>query len=84
MGYSRCPMVSAKDREHFRRIAEAEAELNREAVRESAARSPGENIALGFALSEFAVAFGADLSRPDEVSPASLWRERTSHCSSDR
>jgi hypothetical protein len=77
-------MVSAKDREHFRRIAEAELELNRESVRESAARSPGENIALGFALSEFGASFGADLFRPDEVSPASLWRERTSHRSSKR
>jgi len=76
LGYRRRVMVSAKDREHFRRIAEVEAELNAEAIRDSAARSPGENIALGFALSEFAAAFGADLSRPDEVSPARLWRER--------
>jgi hypothetical protein len=71
-------MVSAGDREHFRRIAEAELELNREALRESAARSPAHNIALGFALSEFAAAFGADLSRPDDVSPARLLRERAS------
>ena len=76
-------MVSAKDREHFRRIAEAEAELNREAIRESAARTPGDNIALGFALSAFAAAFGADLSRPDEVSPARLWHERTARRASD-
>jgi hypothetical protein len=76
MGYTDTSMVSAKDREHFQRIAAFEAELNREAIRESAARTPGENIALGFALSEFAVAFGADLSRPDDVSPARLWRER--------
>ena len=69
-------MVSAQDREHFRCLAEREAELNRDAIRESAARTPGENIALGFALSEFASAFGGDLSRPDEVSPAALWRER--------
>ena len=72
-------MVSAKDREHFRRIAEFEAELNREAIRECAARSPGENIALGFALSEFAAAFGASRPRRDEVSPARLWRERAGH-----
>jgi len=76
-------MVSAKDREHFRRLAELEGELNREAIRESAARTPGENIALGFALSEFATAFGADLSRPDEVSPARLWRERATRRASD-
>jgi hypothetical protein len=76
MGYRAASMVSVKDREHFRRIAEYEAELNREAIRESAARTPGENIALGFALSEFAMAFGADLSRPEEVSPAHLWRAR--------
>ena len=84
MGYPTDPMTSTKDREHFRRIAEVEADLNREAVRESAARSPGDNIALGFALSKFAAAFGADLSRPDDVSPASLWRKRTAHRTSDR
>jgi hypothetical protein len=76
-------VVSDSDREHFRRIAEAEAELNREAIRDCAARTPGANIALGFALSAFATAFGADLSRPDEVSPASLWRERVSRRTSD-
>jgi hypothetical protein len=36
-GVSYRQMVSAKDREHFRRIGEIEAELNREAIRESAA-----------------------------------------------
>ena len=77
-------MVSAKDREHFRRIAEVEAELNREAMRESAARSPGDNIALGFALSEFAAAFASDLSRSDDVSPARLWRERGAQRTGDR
>jgi hypothetical protein len=66
-------MVSAEDREHFRRLAEAEAMLNREAVHESAARAPGDTIALGCALSEFAVAFAADPSRPVEVSPADEW-----------
>jgi hypothetical protein len=76
-------MVSAKDREHFRHLAEGEARLNREAIQESAARTPGENIALGFALSEFAAAFGADLSRSDEVSPARLWRERAAQRTSD-
>jgi len=77
-------MVSPEDREHFQRLGEAEAELNREAIRECAARTPGENIALGFALSEFGVAFGADLSRPDEVSPARLWRERALDHTSDQ
>ncbi len=77
-------MVTAGEREHFRRIAEFEARLNREAVRESAARSAGENIALGFALSEFAAAFGADLARGDEVSPARLWRERVLRAASSR
>ena len=69
-------MVTAGDREHFRRIAEFEARLNREAIHECAARTAGENIALGFALSEFASAFGADLAHGDEVSPSRLWRER--------
>ena len=76
VGYPSRVMVAPADRDHFRRIAEAEAEMNREAVLDSASRSPGENIALGFALSEFAAAFGADLTRADEVSPARLWRER--------
>jgi len=69
-------MVSEEDRQHFRRIAEVEAELNREAIRGSAARTPGENIALGLALSAFAAAFGGDLSHPDDVRPISLWRVR--------
>ena len=76
-------MVSDSDRDHFRRIAEAEARFNRAAVRACAARTPGANIALGFALSAFATAFGADLSRPDEASPARRWRERTIHRASD-
>ena len=54
-------MVSEKDRAHFQCIAEAEAELNEEAVRAAARRPPGHNIALGFALSEFA-AVGEPLS----------------------
>jgi len=69
-------MVSDKDREHFRRIAAIEAELNDEAVRAAASRSPGDNIALGFDLSEFAAAFGGDRSHPDEVPPIQLWRNR--------
>lgn len=71
------------ERAHFHRIAEVEVELNREAMRADAGRLPGANIALGFALSEFAAAFGADLSRPDEVSPASLWRARERRGSDD-
>jgi hypothetical protein len=35
-------------------------------------------------LSEFAAAFGADLSRPDEVSPARLWRERAARRMGER
>ena len=74
VSYGPLVMVSVEDREHFRRIAEAEADLDRESIRAAAARSPGENIALGLELSEFASAFGGDLSRPDEVAPACLWR----------
>ena len=69
-------MVSDKDREHFRRIAAIEAELNDEAVRRGAARSPGDNIMLGFELSEFAAAFGGDISHVDEVPLIQLWRAR--------
>jgi len=69
-------MVSERAREHFRRIAEAEAELNAESVRHDAQQSPGDNIARGLELSEFAAAFGADLEGPDKVSPATLWQMR--------
>jgi hypothetical protein len=69
-------MVSEKDREHFRRIAAIEAQLSDEAVRRAAARSPGDNIALGFELSEFAASFGGDVSHLDEVPPIQLWRAR--------
>jgi hypothetical protein len=69
-------MLSEKDRAHFRCIAEAEAELDEEALRAAARRSPGDNIALGFALSEFAAAFGGDVSHPDEVPLIDLWRTR--------
>lgn len=72
-------MVSESARAHFRCIAEAEAELNAESLRLDAEQSPGDNILRGLELSEFATAFGADLSRPDEVSPASLWRARRQH-----
>lgn len=70
-------MVSDHDREHFRRIADAERELERQALHDAAGRDPGLNIEIGLELSEFAAAFGADLSRPDDVSPASLWAART-------
>ena len=66
-------MVSDRDRAHFRMIAAAEEELNGDAVRLCAHRSPGANIAAGLALGEFAAEFGADLSRPDEVAPVQLW-----------
>jgi hypothetical protein len=69
-------MVSDEDREHFRRIAVFEAELNRESIRAAAARSPGENIALGLELSEFAAAFGGDTSHADEPPLIQLWRAR--------
>lgn len=70
-------MVSPRDRAHFARIAAAELELAREAAAEGARRTPGDSILLGLELSEFASAFGGDLSHPDDVSPASLWRCRT-------
>jgi hypothetical protein len=69
-------MVREKDREHFRRIAAIEVELNHEAICAAAARAPGVNIALGFDLSAFASCFGGDLSHPDEVPPIQLWRAR--------
>jgi hypothetical protein len=69
-------MVPEQDREHFRRIAAIEADLNRESIRAAAARSPGENIALGLQLSEFAAAFGGDVSHADEPPMIQLWRER--------
>jgi hypothetical protein len=69
-------MVSEKDRAHFRRLAEGEAELNREALLACAARSPGANIALGLELSDFAINFGGDQTRPEEVAPIQLWRDR--------
>ena len=69
-------MVSHLDRQHFRRIAEMEAKLNHESMRAGAACTPGENIAFGFYLSEFAASFGGDASHPDEVPPIRLWRAR--------
>lgn len=69
-------MVSARDRAHFDRIAEAEAELNRDSLRACAARPPGKNVEIGLELSDFALAFGGDLTRPDEVPPIQLWRRR--------
>ena len=69
-------MVSEKDRAHFRRIAAIEESLNDDAARAAAARSPGENIALGFELSEFAAGFGGDMSHPDPVPLIRLWRAR--------
>lgn len=69
-------MASDRDRAHFERIAEAEAELNSESLRQDARRTPGDNIERGLALSEFAAAFAGDLSRPDEVAPAALWAVR--------
>ena len=77
-------MVSEKDREHFRRIALAEADLNRDAIRACAARTPGANVALGLELSDFAIAFGADLTRPDEVAPVRLWQRRLSESTGRR
>jgi len=68
-------VVTAADREHFRRIAEAEAELNRDSARQAALRSPGDNILLAFELTRVASMSSGSLDRDDEVSPASLWRE---------
>lgn len=56
-----------------------ENELARESIQAAATRAPGKNIALGLELGEFAAAFGGDLTRPDEISPASLWRDRSRH-----
>jgi hypothetical protein len=70
------PSVTARDREHFRLIAETEVRLNRDAIRACGLRDPGQNIEIGLELSEFAASFGADLSRPDEVPLVVLWRER--------
>jgi hypothetical protein len=70
-------MVSERDRDHFRRIAEVEDELNREAVHRCAARTPEVNVGLGLELSDFALEFGGDLTRPDEVAPIQLWRDRS-------
>ncbi|MBI3181937.1 MAG: hypothetical protein HYZ28_07315 [Myxococcales bacterium] len=69
-------MVSEEERAHFRSIAQGMEELNRDAVRRAAFSAPGKNIEEGLAWSEMVSALAADLSRPDEVSPASLWRER--------
>jgi hypothetical protein len=69
-------MVSDEDREHFRRIAAIEEELNRESIHAAAARTPGDNIALGLELSEFAAAFGGDVFHPDEPPLIQLWRAR--------
>jgi hypothetical protein len=69
-------MVSARDRAHFDRIAGAGAELDRDSIRACVARSPGRNVEIGFELSDFALAFGGDLTRPDEVPPIELWRRR--------
>ncbi len=69
-------MASDKDREHFRRIAAIEAQLNDQAVRLAATRAPGENIALGFELAAFAAAFGGETSHADEVPPIRLWLAR--------
>ncbi len=69
-------MVSARDREHFKRIAAAEREAERESIEQAAARGPGESIELGLALSEFAAAFGGEIAGSDDVAPSSLWRAR--------
>jgi hypothetical protein len=73
---NRRALVSEKDRRHFRFIAETEAELNRESIQACARRDPGKNVEIGLALSELAASFGADLSRPDEVSLIALWKAR--------
>ncbi len=59
MGYSGTSMVSARDREHFRRIAEFEAELNREAVESifEARAAAGDPLDWGF-LDHWAEAWG--------------------------
>ncbi len=60
----------------MRLIAEAMDALNREAVAEAARRSPGENIEIGLALGDFALAIAQhDAPRPEEVAPAQLWKE---------
>ena len=66
-------MVTERERQHFRRIADAERELNREAVHRTARRPPGQNIEAGFELSAFAAAFGGVIEKlGDKVSPAAL------------
>jgi len=62
--------------DHLRVIAEGERELAADSIRAAANRDPGMNVAVGLELGEFAAAFGGDLSREDEVSPASLWLAR--------
>ncbi|MFN8626675.1 MAG: hypothetical protein U0587_11955 [Candidatus Binatia bacterium] len=52
--------------------------MNAESIRVAARRTPGENIALGFELAAFAVAFGGDISHAEEIPPIRLWRARVS------
>lgn len=70
------PVITAQDREHFRVIAETEAELNLESIHACARREPGRNVEIGLDLSEFAASFGGDLSRPDPVPMIALWKAR--------
>lgn len=70
-------MVTARDRDRMKRIGLAMAELNAQAVAESVARSPGENIEIGLRLGDAALAIAQNaVPRPDPVSPVSLWLAR--------
>lgn len=69
-------MTGSADRNRFERIARAERDSESESIAVAASRSPGENIEIGLELSDFAAAFGGEIVRPDENSPARARRER--------
>lgn len=67
-------MVSARDREHFRRIAAVKEAHVRYSIQRAAGRDPSANVEAAFAWSEFAAAVGT--RRPKQkVPPVRLWRE---------
>lgn len=69
-------MASERDKARMKRIAETMEGLNREAVREAAGRTPGENVEIGLRLGNFALAAAQHPhTRTEEVPPARIWRE---------
>lgn len=69
-------MASARDWAHMRAIAEGKAQARWASIRDTAFRSPAQNLTAACELSAWISSFAGTLDRPAEPPLIALWRAR--------